>query len=327
MIELSVALITYNSENYIKETLDSLIKQKCTFKFEIVVGDDCSTDNTFKIIQSYKNKYPELFNIEQNDIQLGIMGNFKKTIDRCNGIYVFNFDGDDYVNSDLAFQKIVDVFKKNPNLGLVDSGYDKYFESEKKIKKYVNRNTITLTNSDYKEHVFLGRIIPIGVCFKKSCLTKYVDFDTYLSKNITIEDYPTLVDIVANCDVEKIDESLFTYRIHNKSYSYNDGFDRFYFLREQMLNLFNYFKTKYNFNEKLCKVYEQRHYKMLLHLAGSHQKKDLGKMMFTKIESKNAYDIIHYLASQYPIIRYLARIRKFKNSLIQKTRKFLNISN
>ncbi len=322
MIELSVALITYNSENYIKQTLDSLIKQKCTFKYEIVVGDDCSTDNTFKIIQSYKNNYPELFNIEKNEIQLGIMGNFKKTIDRCIGTYVFNFDGDDYVNSDYAFQKIVDVFKGKPNLGMVDSGYDKYFESKKKIKKYINKNTLKLTNSEYKNQIFLGRVIPIGVCFKKSCLTKYVDFDTYLRKKITIEDYPTLVDIVANCDVEKIDESLFTYRIHDKSYSYNNGFERYYFLRIQMLNLFNHFKAKYNFNKDLCLKYEQKHYKMILHLAGSHQKKDLGKEMFTKIEQKNIFDLIHYFASQYSFIRYLAKIRKFKNVALQKIRTF-----
>ena len=322
MIELSIALITYNSEKYIIETLDSMLKQKCTFNFEIVVGDDCSTDKTFEIIQSYKNKYPKIFNIKKNDTQLGILGNFKSTIDRCIGKFVFNFDGDDIVKNENAFQKLIDTFNKNPNLGFVDSGYDKYFESQNKTKYYSNKKTIRSTKSKYKDYIFLGRIIPIGTCFNRLLLNKYVDFVTYINKKITIEDYPTLVDMVANCDFDRIDESLFIYRIHNKSYSYNDGFDRFYFLRVQMLNLFNHFKTKYNFNEKLCKVYEQRHYKMFLHLAGSHQKKDLGKMMFSKIESKNAYDIIHYLASQYSFIRYFARIRNFKNSLLQKTRQF-----
>lgn len=322
MIELSVALITYNSEEYIEQTLVSLLKQRCTFNFEIVVGDDCSTDKTFEIIQLYKHKYPEILNIKKNSVQQGILENFKSTIDRCTGKYVFNFDGDDIVKSEYAFQKIINVFNNNPNLGFVDSGYDKFFESQNKTKFYVNKHTIRASKKQYRDYIFLGRIIPIGTCFNRELLYKYVDFETYINKKITIEDYPTLVDMTANCDFDRIDESLFIYRIHNKSYSYNDGFDRFYFLRIQMLNLFNHFKTKYNFNDKLCKVYEQRHYKMLLHLAGSHQKKDLGKIMFSKIESKNAYDIIHYLASQYRIIRYLARIRKFKNSFLQKTLQF-----
>lgn len=320
MIELSVALITYNSEHYIKETLDSLIKQKCAFQFEIVVGDDCSTDKTFEIVQSYKEKYPELFNIQKNAVQLGILGNFKSTIERCVGTYVFNFDGDDVVKSEYAFEKLLAVFHKNPHLGFVDSGYDKYFEAQKTTKAYVNKNTIRATKNQYKDLLFLGRIIPIGTCFNRALLNKYVDFDTYINKKITIEDYPTLVDMAANCDFERIDESLFIYRIHENSYSYNNGFERYSFQRMQMLNLFNHFKVKYNFNENLCNTYEQRHYKTLLHLAGAYQKKALGKEMFSKLASKNAYDCIHYLASQYKIIRFLARIRKFKNSVIQKIR-------
>lgn len=324
MIELSVALITYNSENYIVETLESLVKQKCTFKYEIVVGDDCSTDNTFEIIQSFNDKYPSIFNIQKNNIQLGIMANFVNTITRCQGKYVFNFDGDDVVKSQNAFQKLVDTFNKNPNIGFVDSGYDKYFVSQNLTKSYVNKKTIRASKSDYKNYVFLGQIIPIGTCFNRELLLKYVDFKTYVDKKITIEDYPTLVDMVANSDFARIDESLFTYRIHNKSYSFNNGLERYLFLREQMLSLFNYFKIKYHFNKQICEIYEQKHYKTLLHIAGSYQKKTLGKEVFSKIKSKTIYDIIHYLASQYKGVRNLAKIRKFKNSKMQQIRLFFN---
>jgi len=322
MIELSVVLITYNSEDYIAETLESLLKQKCTFDFEIVVGDDGSTDKTFEIIQSYKHKYPEIFNIQKNNINLGILGNFKSTISRCKGTYVFNFDGDDVVKSEHAFQKLVDVFRMKPHLGFVDSGYDKYFESQNLTKPYVNKYTIRATKSEYKDYIFLGRIIPIGICFNRALLLKYVDFNTYLNKKITIEDYPTLVDMAANCDFDRVDESLFTYRIHEKSYSYNVGFERYFFQRKQMLDLFNYFKSKYNFNETLSNIYEQKYYKTLLHLAGSYEKKDLGKEVFSKIETKSIYDIIHYLSSQYKIVRKLASLRKLKNSVKHRLRSF-----
>lgn len=327
MVELSVALITYNSEDYIQETLESILKQKCSFNFEIVVGDDCSTDKTFEIIQSYKHKYPEKFNIQKNNIQLGILKNFKYTIDRCIGKYVFNFDGDDIVKSENAFQKLITVFNNNPNLGFVDSGYDKFFESQNKTKLYVNKDSIGASKSDYRDFIFLGRIIPIGTCFNRALLSKFVDFEIHINKNVTIEDYPTLVDMAANCDFERIDESLFTYRIHERSYSYNNGFERCFYQREQMLDLFNYFKEKYSFKTELCKRYEQKHYKTILYLAGSHQKKKLGKEMYSKIESKNIYDIIHYLASQYKIIRSLAELRRIKNLMFIKIKSLLNASN
>ena len=64
-----------------------------SFSFEIVVGDDCSTDKTFDIINYYANKHPKIFNVKQNSSQLGILGNFKATLDRCEGDFIFNFDG------------------------------------------------------------------------------------------------------------------------------------------------------------------------------------------------------------------------------------------
>jgi len=320
MTELSVALITYNSEAYIGETLESILKQKCSFNYEIVVGDDCSTDKTFEILQSYQCKYPEIFNIQRNTIQLGILKNFKSTLDRCKGNYVFNFDGDDIIKSEFAFKKLIDAFKNNPSLGLVDSGYDKYFVSDNITKPYVNKETIRLSKSEYKDAIFLGKIIPIGTCFNRDLLFKHVDFKTYIDKEITIEDYPTLVDMVANCDFETIDESLFIYRIHDQSYSFRNGFERYFFQREQMFSLFNHFKAKYNFRKDLCIAFEQQYYKKILYLAGTYEKKDLGKEAYSKIESKDVYDVIHYLSSQHKFFRNFVKLRKVKNVIVQKIR-------
>ena len=56
----SVAVITYNQERYIAQTLDSILFQEHNYKYEIVVGEDCSTDNTRKIIEDYVLKYPDI---------------------------------------------------------------------------------------------------------------------------------------------------------------------------------------------------------------------------------------------------------------------------
>jgi glycosyltransferase involved in cell wall biosynthesis len=124
MVELSVHLITYNNEKHIEETLQSILKQKVDFNYEIVVGDDCSIDNTLDIIIKYQLAYPNLFNIKKNEKQLGILGNFKATLDRCNGLYVFDIAGDDLLKHENTLQKMVDVLKGNNNLGFVDSGVD-----------------------------------------------------------------------------------------------------------------------------------------------------------------------------------------------------------
>ena len=59
-IQVSVCVVTYNQENYIAECLESLVSQQTEFKFEIIVGEDCSTDRTREIVQKYIEKYPDL---------------------------------------------------------------------------------------------------------------------------------------------------------------------------------------------------------------------------------------------------------------------------
>ncbi|AJR04705.1 glycosyltransferase family 2 protein [Siansivirga zeaxanthinifaciens] len=310
MYQLSVLLIAYNNEKYIKETLDSLIKQKTSFKYEIVVGDDCSTDLTFKIISEYAKKHPYLFNIQQNKSQLGILNNFKTTLDRCSGEFVFNFDGDDIVKDEFALEKLAHVLKNNSNLGFVDSGFDCYISEENALIKFWNKKNIVATKKEYKKRMLLGQVIPVGICFRKDLMYKFVDFEYFIDKKITIEDYPVLVDMVMNCDFERINESLHIYRLHSASYSNTKSFDKLFFLSEQMLNLFNYFKLKYKFPEELNESYLELHYKQLLFNCGKNSQKKLGKKSFNSIKKKSFRDIIYYLASQYPLLLKIVLVYK-----------------
>ena len=59
-IMVSICCITYNHEKYIREALESFLMQKTNFKYEIVIHDDASTDNTANIIREYVKKYPDI---------------------------------------------------------------------------------------------------------------------------------------------------------------------------------------------------------------------------------------------------------------------------
>ncbi len=60
MIKVSVIVHTYNHEKFIRQTLDSIVNQEVNFQFEVIVGDDASTDATPQIIQEYYHKFPEI---------------------------------------------------------------------------------------------------------------------------------------------------------------------------------------------------------------------------------------------------------------------------
>jgi glycosyltransferase involved in cell wall biosynthesis len=89
---VSVAMATYNGEKYLKEQLESIYKQ--TYKnFEVVVCDDCSTDNTVEILKEFQQKYGLIYYI--NNTNLGYVKNFEKAINLSSGEYIAISDQDD----------------------------------------------------------------------------------------------------------------------------------------------------------------------------------------------------------------------------------------
>jgi glycosyltransferase involved in cell wall biosynthesis len=72
---VSVWMITYNHEKYIRQSLESVLMQKTTFKFEIVIGEDCSTDGTRIIIQELEKQYPTIIKPIYHKKNVGAMRN------------------------------------------------------------------------------------------------------------------------------------------------------------------------------------------------------------------------------------------------------------
>ncbi|WP_286741017.1 glycosyltransferase family 2 protein [Psychrobacter sp. UBA3068] len=111
-IELSVCVVCYNQEKYIAECLESLVSQETNFKFEIIVGEDCSTDNTRIIVQQYVDRYPHLIRPIFYRKNVGAVENIKQVYIAAKGKYIAHIDGDD-----LAFpaklQKQFDILESN----------------------------------------------------------------------------------------------------------------------------------------------------------------------------------------------------------------------
>lgn len=119
---LSVALITYNQEEFIAECIEGMVSQKTHFPFEIVIGEDCSTDGTRAICLAYKEKYPELIRLAFPEHNLGMMGNWIHTINSCTGKYIAICEGDDYWIDKHKLQKQVDFLEANTDYTLCSTG-------------------------------------------------------------------------------------------------------------------------------------------------------------------------------------------------------------
>ncbi|MCR5733186.1 MAG: glycosyltransferase [Lachnospiraceae bacterium] len=113
-IKLSVIFITYNHERYVEKALRSVCEQITDFPFEIVVGEDCSTDSTREILEKIRDEYPDKVRLLFRDKNLGRPTlNVYETTMSCNGEYLAYLEGDDYWTDPHKLQKQVDFLEKN----------------------------------------------------------------------------------------------------------------------------------------------------------------------------------------------------------------------
>jgi glycosyltransferase involved in cell wall biosynthesis len=94
--KVSVCVITYNQERYIRECLQSLVTQQTNFAFEVIVGDDCSSDGTRAIVQEFVERYPAIVRPMFQPTNTGGSRNNLEVHAAACGEYVAHVDGDDY---------------------------------------------------------------------------------------------------------------------------------------------------------------------------------------------------------------------------------------
>ena len=169
---ISIAMATYNGENYLKSQLDSILNQ--TYKnIEIIICDDCSTDNTFQILKEYTKKYSNIY-IYQNDVNLGFAKNFEKAITLCNGEYIALADQDD-----IWLPNKLEVLCKNiENYSVICSTYKIIDEhnniiSEEPISRIDTRIKILEKKQDmFKTLLFSNFVTGCTILMKKDFLNK-----------------------------------------------------------------------------------------------------------------------------------------------------------
>ena len=137
-IQVTVYLSTYNQQEYVAQALDSILMQKTSFPFEIIAADDCSTDDTQKIILDYQKRYPGMIETYFTNPNVGGCKKLTDCIDLglFRGEYLAYLEGDDYWLGEDRLQTLVDFLDANPEYSRVshrrqvidengaDRGYD-----------------------------------------------------------------------------------------------------------------------------------------------------------------------------------------------------------
>ncbi|KMY29626.1 glycosyl transferase family 2 [Lysinibacillus xylanilyticus] len=211
-ILVSVSCITYNHEKYIADAIDSFLMQKTTFKIEILIHDDASTDNTAKIIREYEKKYPDLIKpIYQSENQYSKGVSVESiNVERAKGKYIAICEGDDYWTDPYKLQKQVDYMENHPECSLCVHGGYVVSATEKKILMYnrPNKGNKLFTVSEVIEGG--------GSLFLTNSMLYPTEFRTNrpaFLENAPVGDYPLVINLSLLGTVYCIDEIMSAYRV------------------------------------------------------------------------------------------------------------------
>ncbi len=190
---LSVAVSVYNREKFIARALDSILMQKTNFDYEIVVGDDFSTDNTREILISYQQRYPEKIILLLPDNNQGILNNAHQIYKKCRGQYIAILEGDDYWTYDNKLQKQIDFLEAHTDY--VACFHDAEIENNLVIEEA--QNTVQNPYAAYKsysqfnkygEDTMVWDIIQRKIIPTASLVFRNIDFDVFFRtfKNVQL---------------------------------------------------------------------------------------------------------------------------------------------
>jgi glycosyltransferase involved in cell wall biosynthesis len=117
-LKASVLVRAYNQESYIAQALQSALMQRTLFDFEIVIGENASTDGTAAIVRQFQEAHPDRIRAMFRTRNIGPAANFRETFQSCRAPFVAYLDGDDYWTSPDKLQKQVDFLERRPDCGI-----------------------------------------------------------------------------------------------------------------------------------------------------------------------------------------------------------------
>ena len=120
---ISVVVCTYNQASTIGRALDSILRQRCPWPVEIVVGDDHSTDSTLSICRDYERRYGEKVRVIAHKRNLGVLGNYVGCLMSCRGKYIADLAGDDEWADDGKLAMQLEYMESHPDTAIVHTDY------------------------------------------------------------------------------------------------------------------------------------------------------------------------------------------------------------
>lgn len=216
--KVSVLVTTYNQENLITQAVNSILMQEVNFAYEIVIGEDASTDRTREIVIALGRQHPDRIRvllrdpeIANRDRAIGLAGkiNYLEALRACRGQFVAILDGDDYFTSPHKLQKQVDFLDAHPGCAICFHNVIAIHEnSEKEFEEMCSAEQKEITDI---EQLLWGNFIPAcSIMYRREPLVQIPNW--FLTAKMG--DWPLNIFKAQYGKIGYINEVMAAYRVH-----------------------------------------------------------------------------------------------------------------
>jgi len=236
---VSVCMITYNHENYVRQAIESVLSQQADFAIELVISDDGSTDETGQVCRDFEKKNLQIVRYIKNDSNIGMMPNFIKALQLCKGKYIALCEGDDYWINDYKLKKCVQALDEHPEYTLCCHENYKLISGKISIDNILKISAPgRYTLEDYLLQPFFHTS---SMVFRRVDLIPHIP-DWY--KNVFAGDNFLVAILGSQGDIYYLNECMSVYRVHAASISNKYGILN---MKENYLKHMNLFNQMNNF--------------------------------------------------------------------------------
>jgi glycosyltransferase involved in cell wall biosynthesis len=258
-MKTSVAICTYNGEKYLREQLDSILKQSVSVD-EIVICDDRSNDGTHGIIKQYCIKYPNIIKFHINEVNLRSVKNFEKAISLCTNEIIFLSDQDDIWHLEKV-KNFIKYFENHPKIDVLASNGFCIDDNSKIHEKYSVWDVphfLTERGVAFNYHKIICYVSNIAtgasMAFRKSICNEILPFP--IMKDFHHDEWIAILSSKRDAFV-MLHEKYFYYRIHENQQVGGVFFDKNNENKSYLTQFFNIQNENiplYMFKKRLSKI-------------------------------------------------------------------------
>lgn len=304
-IMVTIMITYYNQKRFIEDSLGGVIKQETTFPYEIICGDDGSTDGTYEELLYWRERYPNIISVYQMDREEGIeyepiiraSNNRYNMLKHARGKYITILDGDDYYTSTKKLQKQVEILEKYPDVSGCCHTITMTWDDETLAEKTIGRlcdYPIRLRNDIYWESMWQPAE---AFVFRNYYRGNEDIIDSNFFDDNMITSY-----FIKYGDIVYIPDSMLTYRQHKES-SWNMRNE----LQKIYINIYLYQESKRILSNMKLACYSRC--SSILRLLYKYRNEDFGEQTdFFLITDKMYNDTLKFKNSNVLFkIKYLVR--------------------